>query len=144
MFNQLTPAEVVTAVGTTLRAAARSDDRTSEFERDQLLSAYSATRHLAVELASFEHVLHAYAREVAARVRATPGAGEAPLAELAARLDGEVTPATAGAAVGDLLAVLRTADDPGSRDLLRDVRRLTRRLADDEVALLADGLGRRS
>src|SRR6202042_1663594 len=53
MFNQLTAAEVVSAIGTTLRGAARSDEQASDFERDQLMSAYSATRHLSVELATY-------------------------------------------------------------------------------------------
>jgi hypothetical protein len=144
MFNQLTPADIVTAVGTTLRAAARSEDRTSDFERDQLLSAYSATRHLAVELSSFTPVLEGYAAAVAERVRAAEVEDEGlgtDLTAIAERLEADdITPAAAGDAVGDLLARLHDAPSAGG-DLLRDVRALTRRLADDEVDLLAEALG---
>src|ERR1700733_3505882 len=69
MFNQLPPAEVVAAIGATLRTAARNEGEPSAFERDQLMSAYSATRHLAAELAGYEPVLRDFTEQVAARVR---------------------------------------------------------------------------
>ncbi len=54
MFNQLTPADTVKAIGATTQRIARGGGATSEFDRDQLMSTYSATRHLAVELSSYE------------------------------------------------------------------------------------------
>lgn len=144
MFNQLKPADVVSAMGTTLRAAAGSGDRTSDFERDQLLSAYSATRHLAIELTQFGPVLARYAADVAARVRVAPVRDTslgADLAAIAQRLGASpVTAEAAGAAVGDLLARLDGEGSEAAQALGTDVRALTRRLSDDEVELLAEGL----
>ena len=64
MFNQLTPSEVVTAIGATLRGAARGEGQASDFGRDQLMSAYSATRHLRVELVEYPPVWSAFRNEL--------------------------------------------------------------------------------
>ena len=53
MFNPLTPSEMVSAIGLAARATARSESELDDFDRGQLMSAYSATRHLAIEIASF-------------------------------------------------------------------------------------------
>lgn len=146
MFNQLTPAAVVTAVGATLRGAATSEDRASDFERDQLLSAYSATRHLAVELERFAPVLERYTTDVLAAIRSAADDDDAlapDLSGFADRIAEDPSPAGLGAAVSELLARLHEAPTPAAAALVREVRALTRGLADDEVDLLADGLARR-
>ena len=66
MFNQLTATEVVIAMGRAAEAAARGDDELGEFGRGQLLSAYSASRHVAVELSSYDTALRAFARAIGA------------------------------------------------------------------------------
>lgn len=66
VLNQLTPSETVTAIGVTVRTAARGDAQTSDFEPDQMMSAYSATRHLA------DRARHVRARAAQARL---PGRG---------------------------------------------------------------------
>jgi hypothetical protein len=141
MFNQLTPTDIVGAIGVTLRDAARSEDRSDEFSRDQLLSAYSATRHLAVELSSYGAEFAAFTHAVAGRIRAD---ADGDLAELrtqtAARIDGEPDVAIVGAALADLLAVLRDDDSPTARALRAEIHALLRGLADREVDLLADAL----
>ena len=53
MFNPLTPSEMVTAIGLAARTAARGEGELDEFDRGQLMSAYSATRHLAIEIDRF-------------------------------------------------------------------------------------------
>lgn len=142
MFNQLTPPELVTAIGVTLRDAARSDGSASDFQRDQLMSAYSATRHLAVELASFGPELERFRQAVLERLGAVDaGATSADLPAIAARLEADPSPGGVGGAVADLLAALRDDDGPAASGLRSEVQHLLRALADREVDLLADALG---
>jgi hypothetical protein len=145
MFNPLTPSEVVTAIGVTLRAAARSEDPSDEFSRDQLMSAYSATRHLAVELERYRPEFARFTDAVAARLQAAAAADGAgglaePLTAGAARIDAEPTTAAVGAALAELLAQL---DEDGSAAALAvrgELHALLRELADREVELLAEAL----
>ena len=62
MFNPLTPSEMVAAIGMAARTTARGDGELDEFDRGQLMSAYSATRHLAIEIYSFSDQLSARSR----------------------------------------------------------------------------------
>lgn len=126
MFNQLTPAEMVSGIGRVLRTAARREGQASDFDRDQLLSAYSASRHLAVELASYDDELRWFTAELT-RLGLPGFAGE---------LDSD----TVGDAVCDLLAELAAKDSDEARRLRDGVHALLRQLADREVDLLAGGL----
>jgi hypothetical protein len=142
MFNQLTPAEVVTAIGATLRAAGRGETEASAFERDQLMSAYSATRHLAVELSSYEPVFRRFADAVGARLRA----GDVPdladeLGRLARQLDGAPPPAAVGETICELFDLLDRSGSPQAEALRSEIHVYLRSLADREVDLLADALG---
>jgi hypothetical protein len=142
VFNQLTAAEVVTAIGSTLQTAARSDDRTSDFGRDQLMSAYSATRHLAVELSSYEPELHEFTAAVARSVHAA----EIPelrddLAAVAARLDASPDARALGGEISDLLQALRERRSEETEALRAEIHVHLRALADREVDLLAGALG---
>jgi hypothetical protein len=141
MFNQLTPAEVVSAIGVTARAAARTQGPTSDFERDQLMSAYSATRHLAVELSQYAPELRRFTDAVHASVRASDVTDRRDgLDEVAARLE-QPDPYTVGTTVCELLDVLRDDDSPAAQALRGEIHVSLRRLADREVDLLADALG---
>lgn len=142
MFNQLTPAEVVTAIGVTLRESARSDGQASDFERDQLMSAYSATRHLAAELAGFAPEVDRFRETVAAQLRAADApALSDDLQSLASRLDAGADAQEVGAVVSELMEILRGDGSPAAQSLRRDVHGQLRSLADAEVNLLADALG---
>ncbi len=139
MFNQLTPAEVVTAIGTTLRGAARSDDQASDFERDQLMSAYSATRHLSVELASYPRELARFRAALSELLSAHPGV----TGEVRGRAEAVIAArgiAELGDALCELLAQLRSQDSDDARSLRVELRVRLRELADRETELMADGL----
>lgn len=140
MFNPLTPAEVVTAIGRTARDAARSDEPASEFSRGQLMSAYSASRHLAVELGSFEPELRQFAGAVAAamRSRAAELDDAGSFQVLASQLDVSSDPHAIGDAICELLSALRRDGRPDAAELRSEVHALLRRLADREVEILAD------
>jgi hypothetical protein len=126
----MTPAEVVAGIGQVLRSAGRRGGVASEFDRDQLLSAYSASRPLAVELATYEAEMRVFVDELA---------GIAP--STVEQLSGVLDPRRVGVVVCDLLAELRARDDDEARRQREAVHGLLRRLADREVDLLADGLG---
>lgn len=142
MFNQLTPADTVKAIGATTRRIARGGGATSEFDRDQLMSTYSASRHLAVELSSYEPELRRFRQRLATQIRDAhledPG-GER--AEIADRLDEAADASAVGSAVCDLLDRLRTDASPQAQALRSEVQVSLRELADTEVNLLADALG---
>jgi hypothetical protein len=142
MFNQLTPADTVKAIGATTRRIARGGGATSEFDRDQLMSTYSATRHLAVELSSYEPELRRFRQRLAAQIREAqaedPGGERAAIAD---RLEQAGDAAAVGSAVCDLLDRLRVDDSSQAKALRAQVHTSLRKLADTEVNLLADALG---
>jgi hypothetical protein len=142
VFNSLTPAEVVTAIGLAARRAARSEAPSGDFERDQLMSAYSATRHLAGELAGYGPEWERFRAAVAERLSAA-AAGEdlgRRLRAGAVAVEREEGTAAVGAALAELLADLRSSDDPAAAGVRADIRGLLRELAAREVDLLADAL----
>ena len=142
MFNQLTPTEVVTAIGTTLRGAARRDGPTSAYERDQLMSAYSATRHLAVALASYDPELRDFTEAASTRVRRSELARtRKEFPAIADRLDGARQPGALGATLCELFEILRRDPSPEAETMRSELHVQLRRLADREVDLLADALG---
>ena len=144
MMNPLTPAEMVGAIGQAAQAAARTDARLDDFQRSQLLSAYSATRHLAVELESYPAAVAAFCAGLADRIEARPAA-ELPggVAGTAAQLRVTTDPRDAGEVVSALLNLLRTHASPAAAALRGDARTALRDLCDAEVDLLADALERR-
>ena len=145
MFNPLTPSQMVTAIGLAARAAGRGQESLGRFERGQLMSAYSASRHLAIELDSFGAELReacetiAVAAAGATRHLGDPDESEAVRA-LGARIRTAGGPDQAGAAIAELLAVARThAGEPWAE--LRDrTRGCLRDLCRNEVSLLAQGI----
>jgi hypothetical protein len=139
MFGPLTPADMVSAIGRATRDAARSDEPASDFSRGQLMSAYSVTRHLGVELTAFGPELRAFADAVAAQLRT--GAGLACGTELAERADA-LDQTDAEHRIGDLvteaLDALRADPDPAAAALRARIHAALRGLADREVELLAE------
>lgn len=132
----MTPAEVVTAMGRATRAAARSDEPSSDFSKGQLMSAFSASRHLTVELAEFGPALRTFAGEVSAAV------GDGGLGAALEEHVRELREAATGQEIGDVVAAMldRLRDDP-SPDAARvraRIHGLLRSITDREVALLAE------
>lgn len=143
MFNPLTPAQMVTAIGLAGREAARTAEPLDEFERGQLKSAYSASRHLAVELDSFGEELRRRCDAIAvAADDAAHGMDGDPDADTLRRLAERVRQARdaplAGAATADLLELCRHRHETRWMLLRGEVRRALRALCDREVALLAE------
>lgn len=129
MFNQMSPDEVVTGIGAVLRGAAGQQDEKGEFGRDQLLSAFSATRHLAVELSAYQAEFERFLSELG---QAVP--------EAASRVGAEPDPRQAGEELCRILDELRGDDSPPAREQEAAIRSALRDLVDREVALLAEGL----
>jgi len=125
VFNPMEPHELMLAVGRVLRAAARRDAVDHEFQRSQMLSAYSVARHLAAEQAAAPDLLDwlkaqlddALAEHHQTRARVA-----------AARSGPEI-----GAALQDLLDTL----PPGAGAERARLHRILAELADREVAALA-------
>jgi hypothetical protein len=106
------------------------------------MSAYSATRHLAVELATFEPELRSFTTQVARRLRADEIPGlEQDLGRLTERLEGAGSASDVGDAVCVLFEALDRAPSSAADALRYRVHVLLRALADREVDLLADALG---
>jgi hypothetical protein len=137
MFNPMTPSEMVAAIGTAARTTARGDGELDEFDRGQLMSAYSATRHLAIEIESFRGELSARCAAIADAVDSESGGDADALGELAARLRGSPDARGAGDAIGELLDLCR---EHGLSALRGEIRTQLRALCDAEVTLLADGI----
>lgn len=135
MFNQLTPTDVVTAIGVAARDNARGGERLDAFARDQLMSVYSATRHLAAELQHAEAELARFTAAVARRLREAGGHDET-----AAILEHGTDVARVGTGLADLLAALRVDASPAATRLRIDLHGLLRELADREVDFMAEGL----
>ncbi len=142
MFNPIKAHEMVSGVGLAARAAAGSSGTLDEFERGQLLSAYSATRHLVVELEHYPVALAAFTSSLARELRTVQD--EWPPRQLlvdaadaiAACEDGP----SLGLVLGELLAKLRERADVGARAVQALVQHRLAELAQTEVELLADNI----
>jgi hypothetical protein len=141
MFVPLRPAEMVTAIGRAARAAGRAEGEPTEFERGQLMAAYSATRHLAVELDHFGPERERLREEVVAAVAAT-AATLAAADPTRARLGGLFATSDDERALGDdlcaLLAECREHSGEPWLTLHGIVRTQLRALCDREVSLLTE------
>ena len=139
MFNPLPAPEITIAIGRVLKQAASTEDPRDEYQRSQLLSAYSVARHLAAEQAGGDALLDWVRERIAAELRDAAGDGAPPLPDLEARA-AAVAEAEEGKDLGplirDLLVALRRSGD-GAPPLLHSVRRLLREGCDREVAMLA-------
>jgi len=123
VFNALRSDELLTGVGRMLRMAAKADGPLEDFQRSQLLSAYSVTRLLAAEQRAQARLLEATRADLLAAI----DDGSPARAAIAAAADGPAL----GVAVAALLEDL-DPDDP-ARD---GVHRALRTMVDAEVAAL--------
>lgn len=128
MFNPLSAPEVILAVGNTLKQAAGAEQPDDEYARSQLLSAYSVARHLAAEEAARPQLTRWFREALETEL----GGDQRLTGALAAGREDEL-----GKALCELLAELRSADDPASRSLAAAIRGLLRDLSDREVTALA-------
>ncbi|MDO8187802.1 hypothetical protein Q5424_10520 [Conexibacter sp. JD483] len=132
MFNALTPPQLLAGVGRVLRASADADGALEDYQRSQVLSAYSVTRLLAGELQGAD-ALRAWTR--AALLDALAGDGRPPAVAAREQL---ADPAVGGVRIGELVADLLAALPRAGADPVRDaVRAILRELADREQAALA-------
>lgn len=135
----MTASEMVGAIGAAARAAARADGPAGEFSRGQLMSAYSASRHLSVELAEFPAELRPFASQAAELLREGGRLAHGP--ELVA-LGGELAEASDPALIGDLIGTaldhLRDDAAPAAVVLRSRLHASLRALCDREVELLAE------
>jgi hypothetical protein len=141
MFNPLTEAEIVAAIGRTSLQAAAAEGELSDFERVQLKSAYSATRHLSVELEWFGSELDRFCSRVRGALREAAIEVDQPsreqLERLAWRLDHSPTTAEIGAAAGELLERCRSETASPWPALRTEARAALRDLCNSEVGLLS-------
>ena len=130
---------MVSAVGRAAREAARSEAAASEFSTRQLMSAYSASRHLAVELAAFTGELQWFTEAVAGELRAARGVTNgSTLPGLAAELEGTTDAQRAGDVVSEVFDALRDDASPEAALLRVRLHSLLRKLSEREVFLLAE------
>jgi hypothetical protein len=136
VFNPLSAPEITIAVGRVLKQAASTEDVRDEYQRSQLLSAYSITRHLAAEQADGGALPRWFRERLAGELRSAAEA-EPPLGDIEARAaaietcdEGEL-----GAHIRDLLVALRRSQAAGA--LLESVHRLLREACDRELEILA-------
>lgn len=127
MFNPLSTPEVIAAVGGTLKATAAAP-AADDYQRGQLLSAYSICRHLAAEETARAELRRWFVAELR------------PLAAMRGlEVRDAAEPAELGAIAADLLAELRAAaPDPAADALAARLRSLLHELCDREIAALAE------
>lgn len=138
MFNPLTPAEVVAAVGSTARGIARGEETLSEYARGQLLSAYSCTRHIGVEIDRFDAEIRLFATDVCGWTRGAAPAIRLDVGPICAALQRTSDARAAGDLVSELLEGLRSDDSAVATELRCRIRSRLRRIAEREVELLAE------
>jgi hypothetical protein len=126
------PYELILGVARVLRAAADDGGQNSDYQRSQLLSAYSVARHLAAEERAAPDLLR-WLRTALEDPLVRDGGPDA----LEARTG--IAEATDGAEVGIVLATLLTGLGSADADaaLRREVHRVLAEMADREVAALA-------
>jgi hypothetical protein len=143
VFNPMTTSEVVSAIGRAARDAARPGGEHSEFSRGQLMSAFSASRHVSVELSEFPVELEAFAESVAgelAQARRLSCTDE--LAAIAVQLTNATDAPRIGNFVAAALELVRDDPAPAAVSLRASLLRALRGLSDREVELLAEAIER--
>ncbi|HEY1510967.1 MAG TPA: hypothetical protein VGF93_18300 [Solirubrobacteraceae bacterium] len=139
----MTTSEVVSAIGRAARHAARPGGEHSEFSRGQLMSAFSASRHLSVELSRFPVELEAFAASVAGELaQARRVSRPDDLAAIAAELTNACDAPRIGNLVAAALELVRDDPAPAAVSLRASLLRSLRGLSDREVELLAEAIER--
>lgn len=129
VFNALTVEDLLLGVGRASREAAAAEGPLDEYERSQLLSAYSVTRLLAAEQAAGRELLEWTRAELDTVLDGDP---RADVAAARRRTREAATGIELGDALGDLLAALPRADP-----IRTGVHRVLAGMIDREVAALA-------
>ena len=129
MFNALRSDQLLVGIGRQLRTAADAGGRLEDYERSQVLSAYSVTRLLAAEQAAAVELL-AWTRTALAAQLA--GDERPEVIEARRRIEAAVTGTDVGDALVDLFAVL-----PGPDDIRARTHAVLHEMVDREVAALA-------
>jgi hypothetical protein len=129
VFNALTSEELLVGVGRVLRMAAGATGPLEDYQRSQILSAYSVTRLLAAETATSDELLLWLRSELDAVFDDDPR-------ELLLEARAQVKAARSGTEVGDALVDL-LAGLPREDPRRAGVHRVLRELIDREVAALA-------
>ncbi len=135
MFNPLTPADVVLAIGRVTGKAARGKLGDSGFAQSQFFFADSTARHLSAEIDSYGPALRLFVSEVVGAAGDTEGRGAVSrlVADLSASEDArEIADATSA-----LLAELRRSGSGESAQFRAFICSRMRWLADQEVDSLA-------
>ena len=141
MFNPLSPSEMITAIGRAAREAARGGAPLSDFERTQLKSAYSATRHLAIEIAAFPRERERFRTDLSSYALTAAGTLEDEDCDRATLAASAVSDEAHLAQTGcELLETCRRRDGEPWVTLAAQIRALLRDLCDREVQLLAAGI----
>jgi hypothetical protein len=128
VFNALRPDELLTGVGRVLRMGADARGPLEDYERSQLLSAYSVTRLLAAEQRAAPDLLSTTRADLLGAL-----AGDDRPAAAAARKG--VESATSGVEIGDALAGL-LAELPREDATRTKLHTALRTMVDGEVAAL--------
>lgn len=128
MFNAMTQAELLAAVGRTMRLAAGQEGELAGYQRSQLLSAYSVTRLMASEQAAADELLHWFQTATA---RALAGDDRPDVRAAQAGVSAARNGVQAGGAVSALLTALPGADPTRAR-----LHAVLAELADREVRAL--------
>lgn len=118
--------EVIRAVGEVLKGAATAGAG-DDYQRSQVLSAYSMTRHLAAEESGRAELTAAFGAELETILGDRDGGGWA----------AETDPAALGERLSRVLAELRAAGEEDSRRTATELRAALRRLCEREVENLA-------
>jgi hypothetical protein len=136
MFSPVEPAAVMVAVGRAARAAAAVESSLDDFQRGQLLSAYSATRHLAAEAAGYPAAFDEFRAALVTDFQSAAG-GDAGIAAACDGIARSSSPGEAGSILADLLSSLRVRSDDQAAAARTAVRQRLRALAATEVQLLS-------
>jgi hypothetical protein len=129
VFNALSSSDLLVGVGRVLRMVAAQDGGLEDFQRSQVLSAFSVTRLLASEQQAEAKLLADTRRDLR---EALAGDERAEAVRASERVDGARNGVEIGEAIGELLAELPRADPLRPR-----VHAALRTMIDAEVTALA-------
>jgi hypothetical protein len=145
MFNPVTPAQLVLALGRAARDAATGGEMLSEFDRTQLFTAYTAARHLSAEIEGYEPEIRCFGHDVAALIRPVLPQlrSRKPMADLLSKMEGVSDPRTAGDLTSAMLELLREDASEAAPALRRKIQSRLRELSEREIEILAGILDER-
>ncbi len=142
MWNPLSPSEVIAAMGGPVRDAARGEEPLDDWESGQLLSVYSATRHLAAEVGAVEPHIGELTGDLAAALRSSTDETElaARLSQLAELLEGVDDSRQAAEIACQALDLVRVDGSTSAEHVRAEIHVALARAVELEVRLLADAI----